>query len=1147
MLTPSPLRQRPFSPPVHDPEQDDIFLQSPFKSPPPVHRLYPHRVHKHPAPIDDDEGSIFLSPSSAATSPFFPAPSSQPLRTPVKEELRSKARSVLKSKKLNTHPEVASSSAAPCTGVGTKRKSSAHSGGFSTPLQHSASTPLSISAAKADPASGVAFHRLAPLAAPRFGLHTPQSKAETEAYLKGQAETMKRLRIRDMENSDEDWGVIEDDDSACEMEERYDVATKKLLPNKFPLLSRRSKNQLRSPRKPLTIKAVPQKGSTYDEVTEAISPGGHILKRRARSRPVSLELLESVNQTPSPSASSHPDTSSPKHRRRSKSPPVAFPSVSRNRIAVIHNIPPPSAIDSPMPRRRLTGSSGPHPFLQTNAPNTAPRASMTRLASTSSASLFFGPSIPQTMTKTRSRTASNAAASLAKPRVNAHTLVSNRHSYAGNETVATFPWRSLNIPSPDSSPLSLPHGGHDDEDDMFFEPCGLPETSFVFNVTEGTPSPRSKGKKGKDMLPLKYKPRDSGVALSDDEDSAGTSLCAIPHTSTSASSLNSDIGDDLITPGIMPGLDSGWPAFVVSGSDDDFGTKDGVDVDAFILRTLAAGGKPSAEESKKPPGTPVKKLKNAYLGGNRPWQSAVATKVGFNFGGLDLRAAPGVKMKNGPRKSLPAAFPPLGSKKGADLQGSDEDDDEENSPSTRKEASKYEGLGLGHPPMSCGPAGPVEQTRWLMRRRSSGAFSSGSETSLATPTRRSKDWPILPRVPTHISPTATAQLHVQSEKPGSRSSSNSSVITLNSPTLARRQVPGSTSQRLPVSPLQHTAPAANDKLGRFDKEFVEIDQIGSGEFGKVLKVRSKNGPSNNVSAVKRSKPFEGPRHRLRLREEVDVLQHLCRAAAVEGGPHPNVLAYIDSWEEDETLFIQTELCELGNLARFLWEYGKAFPRLDEARVWKVFADLSNGLRFIHESGVIHLDLKPANIFLTQEGRFKIGDFGMASLWPRTSGGSPLGVSLGGFEREGDKVYLAREVLQGTYGKAADIFSLGMTMLETATNIVVPDQGDGWHRLRQEDFSQVDLDSSPELFDLIKSMMRTDPSERVDIQTVHSHRVIRRVRSAMERIHSAAKATGSSLFAASPLASVPDDFLGEILGRRTTVPHYDDDVAMDLSP
>lgn len=303
MLTPSPLRRKPvFAPPVDDPEQDDIFLQSPFKSPPPVHRLYSHRVHKQPVPIDDDdEGSIFLSPS---TSPFFPAPTSQPLRTPVKEELRSMTRSVLKSRQLNAQAEVPLASAVAYAAVGTKRKSSAQSGGFSTPLRQSVSTPLSISAAKADPTSGVAFHRLAPLPALRFGISTPQSKAETEAYLKGQAETMKRLRIRDMENSDEDWGVIEDDDSACEKEEQRDMAVKKPFSNKLPLLSRRSKKQLRSPRKPLTVKAVPQKGNTLDEVAEAISPGGHILKRRARSRPVSLELLESVNQTPSPSASS---------------------------------------------------------------------------------------------------------------------------------------------------------------------------------------------------------------------------------------------------------------------------------------------------------------------------------------------------------------------------------------------------------------------------------------------------------------------------------------------------------------------------------------------------------------------------------------------------------------------------------------------------------------------------------------------------------------------------------------------------------------------------------------------------------------------------------------------------------------------------
>lgn len=79
------------------------------------------------------------------------------------------------------------------------------------------------------------------------------------------------------------------------------------------------------------------------------------------------------------------------------------------------------------------------------------------------------------------------------------------------------------------------------------------------------------------------------------------------------------------------------------------------------------------------------------------------------------------------------------------------------------------------------------------------------------------------------------------------------------------------------------------------------------------------------------------------------------------------------------------------------------------------------MRFMHDNGVIHLDLKPANIFVTAEGRFKLGDFGMATLWPRPRDvNADLGQAAS-FEREGDKVYLAAEVLQGQYGKAADIF------------------------------------------------------------------------------------------------------------------------------
>ena len=69
------------------------------------------------------------------------------------------------------------------------------------------------------------------------------------------------------------------------------------------------------------------------------------------------------------------------------------------------------------------------------------------------------------------------------------------------------------------------------------------------------------------------------------------------------------------------------------------------------------------------------------------------------------------------------------------------------------------------------------------------------------------------------------------------------------------------------------------------------------------------------------------------------MKHLTDASE-EGHGHPSVLRYIDSWEQDGLLFIQTELCALGSFGKFLWDYGRKFPRLDEARVWKVLAELT---------------------------------------------------------------------------------------------------------------------------------------------------------------------------------------------------------------
>jgi len=60
------------------------------------------------------------------------------------------------------------------------------------------------------------------------------------------------------------------------------------------------------------------------------------------------------------------------------------------------------------------------------------------------------------------------------------------------------------------------------------------------------------------------------------------------------------------------------------------------------------------------------------------------------------------------------------------------------------------------------------------------------------------------------------------------------------------------------------------------------------------------------------------------------------------------------------------------------------------------------------------------------------------------------------------------------------------------------------------------------------MMRTEPTLRVDIQDVYEHPVVARARARMQEIYLAAKQSGSSVFAASPLASVEEGFLADIL-------------------
>ncbi|EKM53975.1 uncharacterized protein PHACADRAFT_122634 [Phanerochaete carnosa HHB-10118-sp] len=1129
MLNTSPLKQR--SMPVDSMDEDDVF-----SSPMQPYRLV---VDKDTSPVrppassfdTDDDDALFLAPHSPSNtrSLFPPSSSPMPLRTPVKQTsnvFETPSRPVFSAAPTNSPFTVV-----PATANSTKRTPTPVM--FSTPDRRCLLTPLRVTSSASDLNDGepFGFERLAPLPAPSFATTTPVAKTDSDAHLKRQSDSMRRLKIQDRDRSGDESGY---DSTAGTKRERE---SGKKQPTAPP--STVKPKTKKSPGLALLI----GKGNE-DEVIEAMSPGGHVNKRRARQRHMSAELLAA---TPAPRSNENKGFPTPILDAGRAPETIAFPSLSslRSRCNSASST---SSIEpgSPKLRTRRPSSSAARTRLP---PKHTP---LDRLSSISSASLFFGPSIPQP--ETRQKKGSDAMSIDAPPGLGGKPRA--RHSFAGNSS-----------PSRDDM----------DEEELFFSSPGRPSSLFAFAEEHGSPTKRTRTS-SLEKLQKKFRPRDSGIVVDDSEDEFQSSSLSTsggllltmpgPRASGSLSSIQSESdGEALVTPGIAPGPGSGWPGVGIVNDDSfEYDASDANDgADAFILRMLAAGPKstePIPGEPQRVPGTPVKKVKTSHLV-ERPWQSAVANRIGFPEFNDPYDSSGGKDGKGKPRKSLPAAFPGLMTTRQRKDAFSLVDTDEETSPTTRKDGKH---LGVGRPPVPQLPktVDPKSRARWLMRRSSSGAFSSGSDTSRnATPTRLpAKDWQ-LPAVAQHspLSKTAEAPLPCSQESTSSAVSETSTAT--NSPTVdaVARHFPTLPDQS-PQRPLSHTVPrpprptvfpgsairgrlsipSSEERPGKFEREFAEIDELGRGEFGRVMKARYKES-SSVMFAVKKSKRFEGVKHRQRLREEVDILKHLSRAAcsAGYGDRHPNVLSYIDSWEEEETLYIQTELCALGNFAHFLWEYGRHFPKLDESRVWKIFSELSSGLDFIHNAGAIHLDLKPANIFITDEGRLKIGDFGMASVWPRPVR-KDSSTKRESFEREGDKLYLAPEVLQGRYGKAADIFSIGMTMLETATNIVVPDQGDAWHRIRHDDFSQIDFASiSTELIELLKGMMRSDPDLRVDAGMVCSHPVIVRARLSMDELR---KELGP-VFHASALAGASEGWLEDILGHNPLWGGEEDDEAMDL--
>ncbi|KNC82985.1 WEE protein kinase [Sphaeroforma arctica JP610] len=250
-----------------------------------------------------------------------------------------------------------------------------------------------------------------------------------------------------------------------------------------------------------------------------------------------------------------------------------------------------------------------------------------------------------------------------------------------------------------------------------------------------------------------------------------------------------------------------------------------------------------------------------------------------------------------------------------------------------------------------------------------------------------------------------------------------------------------------------------------EQSFEFLQKLGEGSFGLVHKVRWKK--DGRLYALKRSsRYFKGTYDRNRQIAEAHHLRSL--------GDHPHCIRYYDSWVENDMLYLQTELCAMGTLQGYL----SHTPHLLENTVWDFVTDIASGLCHVHELDLIHLDLKPANIFMTETGSLKIGDFGMAVHADKVA---QLDV------REGDPRYCAPELLNSgqVVNAAVDIFSLGILTLEIVDNVELPTNGPVWRALRNGCIPHVPHISAS-LTSVITRMMHPNPDLRPTSRDLLSH-------------------------------------------------------------
>ncbi|KAK7204094.1 kinase-like domain-containing protein [Myxozyma melibiosi] len=258
--------------------------------------------------------------------------------------------------------------------------------------------------------------------------------------------------------------------------------------------------------------------------------------------------------------------------------------------------------------------------------------------------------------------------------------------------------------------------------------------------------------------------------------------------------------------------------------------------------------------------------------------------------------------------------------------------------------------------------------------------------------------------------------------------------------------------------------------------------LGKGAFGEVR--QALNLRTGETVAVKLISLSNVKKKEIQnIMHESDLLRNL---------DHPNIVRYLGFLKSENYLYIILEFCENGSLTATSKNFG-VFP---ERLVAIFISQVLQGLMYLHEQGVVHRDIKGANILTTKEGIVKLADFGVATSRTIAAVDSD---SAGEEQHEvvGTPYYMAPEIIQlkGASPKS-DIWSVGCTTIELVTGHPPYhhiEQMPALYRVIHDPHPPLPEEISPALRDFLLSCFQKDPALRSSAQELLNHPWIRSAR------------------------------------------------------